>query len=331
MKKLSLMSLIILLILSFSLTSVFAEKPLVLNLALVMPPDSDKNRCCIKFAELVQNKTDGMIQVEIFPAGQLGNEEQIAQGVQMGSVELAFVASEMYSSYVPELAVFGTPLIITSDEKWDAVMWSPIVDKMVDKLTKVAGVRIIGRWWMDQRFILTTKKPVYTPADLAGLKIRVPQMIAYTATIEALGATPTPIPYDSVYMALSQGVIDGMENPSGLIRSMKFYEVCKYLTKVPILNSLAVLVINESTFQQLTPIQKEILIEAANEAGEYLSKIITEERQDNFNFFEEQGMKIIEVESFEPWLDKIKDFPEKYNEIWGGDVDLYYQILNFEY
>lgn len=331
MKKLFLISLVILFILLFSLTSVFADKPIVLSLGNVVPPTSDKNRSCIKFAELVQERTNNMIRVDVFPASQLGNENQIANSVKMGAIDIAFVAAEVYDSYVPELAIFVSPLLLTTDEKWDAVMWSPIVDRMADKLLEVAGIRILGRLWMDQRFLVTTNKPVYTLEDLKGLKIRVPGYSGYVASLESLGASPTPIAYSEVYMALQQGIVDGLEHPTGLIRSNKFYEVCHYLTKVPIINTLNILVINESSFQKLTPEQQEILIQAGKEAGIYLKEIILKEREENLKFFEDYGMKIIEVESLKPWFDKIKDYPDKYNYIWGGDVDLYYQIFNFKY
>jgi TRAP-type C4-dicarboxylate transport system substrate-binding protein len=104
---------------------------------------------------------------------------------------------------------------------------------------------------MGGRYILTRMKPVHTPDDLKGLKIRVPTYGMFVPGYKALCANPTPVNYAEVYMALQQGVVGGMENPVGLVRGMKFYEVTKYLTTIPVINAVNVLVINRRAFKKL--------------------------------------------------------------------------------
>ena len=307
------------------------DKPIVLSLANVVPPTSSKNLSCLKFAELVQNRTKGKIQIQVFPASQLGTEPQLAQSVQMGALDIYWGDAGSFDSFVPGLSVWNAPMLFKNDKHWDAAVWGPIFDGMAKDLLDKAALRIIGRMWMGERYVLTVKKPVNSVEDLAGLKIRVPEIPMFVSAFRALGATPTPIAYSEVYMALTQGVIDGMENPIDLIRSMKFYEVCKYLTMVSWANAVNVLVINESVYQKLTPEQQEIVVQAGRESGLYLSELLSKERTENVEFFESKGMTILRPQDIQPWLQKVADFPEKNANLWGGNPDLYRQIQNVKY
>lgn len=307
-----------------------AQKATILRLGNVVPATSSKNLACLKFAELVQNRTGNKIQIHVFPASQLGTEPQLAQAVQMGAIDLYWGDAGSFDSYVPEMAIWNAPLIFKDAKHWDAVVWGPIFDRMADQLFNKAGLRTIGRMWMGDRYILTVKKPVQTPADIGNLKIRVPEIPMFVAAYKDLGAIPTPVAYADTYMALAQGVVDGMENPDGLIRSMKFYEVCKNLTLVPVVNAVNVLIVNESVFQKLTPEQQKIFIQAGKESGSYLSQLMIKETDENLKFFQSQGVNIIRP-PIEPWLNKMKDFPKKNAKLWGGNEDLYYQIQNYKY
>lgn len=307
------------------------EKPIILRLGNVVPPTSSKNLACLKFAELVQNRTKNKIQIQVFPASQLGTEPQLAQSVQINALDIYWGDAGSFDSFVPELAVWNAPMLFKDDRHWDAVVWGPIFDKMADNLLQKAGLRTIGRMWMGNRYVLTVKKPVNNVVDLTGLKIRVPEIPMFVAAFKALGATPTPIAYADVYMALQQGVVDGMENPIDLIRAMKFYEVCKYLTAVSWANAVNVLIVNEAVFQRLTPEQKEIIVQAGKESGLYLSELLTKERTENVDFFKSKGMTIIAPEDIQPWLNKLADFPEKNANLWGGNPDLYRQIQRYTY
>lgn len=306
------------------------EKPIVLKLGNVIPPTSGKNLSCLKFSELVQTRTKAKVQVQVFPASQLGNEEDIVQGVVMGSIDLHWGDASAYSSWVKEFNVFNAPLLFKDMKHWEAVVRGPLFDNLVSRLSKKVPVRVLGRYWMGERYILTRAKPVYTPNDLKGLKIRVPTYGMFVPGYKALGASPTPINYAEVYMALQQGVVDGMENPVGLIRGMKFYEVTKYLTTIPIINAVNVLVINEPAFRRLPAEYQRILQEAAKESSRYLEELMTKEMKENLRFFESRGLKIIQPKDLEGWRAKLKGFPEEYGKLWGRP-DLYYEIQSYRY
>lgn len=306
------------------------EKPTILRLAHVVPATSTKNLANLKFSELVQGRTKNQIQVHVFPGSQLGNEMDLAQGAQMGTLDLFWGDVAVYASYVKEFNVFNAPLVFKDTTHWGAVVKGPIFDGLAEQLLKKAGLRVLARHWMGERYVLTRSKPVTTPDDIKGLKIRVPDIPMYTSSFKALGAIPTPINYSEVYLALQQGVVDGMENPVGLIRAMKFYEVAKFLTLVPWNNAVNVLVINEAVFQRLKPEQQKILVEAGKESEPYLEDLMTKEQDECLKLFESKGVKLIQPKDLSPWLAAVKDFPQKNGDMWGRPA-LYTEIQSYKY
>ncbi len=315
----------------FGITNVMAkDKPSVLRLGNVIPPTSGKNLSCLKFSEIVQKSTKNKVHVQVFPASQLGNEEDIVQGVVMGSIDIHWGDASAYSSWVKEFNVFNAPLLFKDMDHWEAVVRGPIFDDLVDQLEKKIPVKVLGRYWMGERYILTREKPVYTPGDLKGLKIRVPTYGMFVPGYKALGANPTPINYSEVYMALQQGVVDGMENPVGLIRGMKFYEVTKYLTTIPVINAVNVLVINKSAFSKLPADFQKIVVDAGEESSRYLEELMTKEMKENLTFFESKGVQVLKPKDIDGWGAMLKGFPEKYGELWGKP-DLYYEIQSYQY
>jgi tripartite ATP-independent transporter DctP family solute receptor len=306
------------------------EKPTILRLAHVVPATSTKNLANLKFSELVQGRTKNQVQVHVFPGSQLGNEMDLAQGAQMGTLDLFWGDVAVYASHVKEFNVFNAPLVFKDTKHWGAVVKGPVFDALAEQLLKKAGLRVLARHWMGERYVLTRTKPVATPDDIKGLKIRVPDIPMYTSSFKALGAIPTPINYSEVYLSLQQGVVDGMENPVGLIRAMKFYEVAKYLTLVPWNNAVNVLVVNESVFQRLKPEHQKILIEAGKESEPYLEDLMTKEQDECLKLFESKGVKLIQPKDLSPWLAAVKDFPQKHGDMWGRPA-LYNEIQSYKY
>lgn len=304
-----------------------AADPIVLKLAHVVPPQSTKDLANHRFAELVDKCTKGAVKVEVYPGGQLGKEADLAQAVALGTVHLFWGDAATFSPFVKELNVFNTPFLFRDVQQWKTVVRGPIGDDLVKRLESKSPVKILGRMQMGDRYILTVKKPVRVPADLEGLKIRVPDVPMYTASFAALGAKATPIAFSEVYVSLQQGVIDGMENPTGLIRGMKFFEVTKYLTHLPWSNSVNFLAVNKAVFNKLSPAQQACMTEAGAQASEHLDALIQAEEEDNMKFFRTKGMEVIEVKDSGPWIAKVKDFPKKYGTQWGTP-DLYTRIQN---
>jgi tripartite ATP-independent transporter DctP family solute receptor len=304
-----------------------AAEAITLKLGHVVPPKSSKDLANIRFAEQVAKCTNNTVKIDVFPGGQLGKEADLAQAVALGTVDLFWGDAATFSPFVKELNVFNTPFLFRNVDHWKSIVRGPIGDDLVKRLEAKSPVKILGRMQMGDRYILTTKKPVRVPADLEGLKIRVPDVPMYTASFAALGAKATPIAFSEVYVSLQQGVIDGMENPTGLIRGMKFYEVTKYLNSFPWSNSVNFLVVNKNVFNKLNASQQACMSQAGAEASEHLDGLLRAEEEDNLKFFQAQGMEIVEVKDPAPWLTKVKDFPKQYGSNWGTP-ELYTRIQN---
>jgi tripartite ATP-independent transporter DctP family solute receptor len=294
-----------------------AQAQINLKLAHVVPPDSTKDKANKRFAELVKQYTNGAVAIDVFPGGQLGNERDLAQGVLLGTIDIFWGDAGVFSSHVKEMNVFNTPFLFRDLAHWKSVVRGPIMDELVSELEQKTGTAIVGRMQMGERYILTRNKRVETPADLKGLKIRVPDVPMYTSSFKALGATATPIAFNEVYISLQQGVIDGMENPDGLIRGMKFFEVTKYLTRPGWSNAVNILVINGNAWKRLSPQQQEVARKAGEEASLYLDVLMAEEVADNLSYFKQQGMTIVDIPDMGPWLAQVSDFPQEFGQLWG--------------
>ena len=164
----------------------------------------------LKFKNIVETETDNEIQVNIYPSTQLGNERDIIEGLQIGTIQIAPTSNAPLSSWVPELMVFDFPYIFRDNEHAAKVLDGPVGREIASK-TEDFGIKILAFWSAGIRSVFT-KTPVNTLADLTGLKIRVMENPVHIKTFNAFGAQATPMASGEVFSALQQGVIDGAEN-----------------------------------------------------------------------------------------------------------------------
>ena len=176
---------------------------------------------------LLEKASGGAIKLEIFGNAQLGGERELAEGTRLGTINMTSVAADgALPSWVPELQALGLPYVIRDRQHAYAILDGPIGKEFEQKLLDQGFVTLA--WWeLGFRNMTTKSTPINSPDDLKGLKIRVQESPVWLAFIKALGAIPTPIPFNDLYTALQQGVVDGQENPIVTIQAMKFYEVQK--------------------------------------------------------------------------------------------------------
>ena len=205
-----------------------------------------------KFAELVSKKTNGEVKINVFPSAQLGRLAELWSGVKIGSIELAgSLPAAVAADLVPELTIYDAPYTFKDVAHFHRVTRGDIGQRLSEKLIEKAGVRILYHQTFGIRQ-LTANKPIYKPADLKGMKIRAVTLPGFLATVEGLGATPTPIDFSEVYQSLLSGIVDGQENPVGSIYSAKFHEVQTHLMQTQHMFGIVVTMINESVFQSLS-------------------------------------------------------------------------------
>lgn len=306
-----------------------APKPITIKLGHVNAVTHVIHMSSEKFKQLVEARSGGQIKVEIFPASQLGNEKELAEGVKMGTVDMVHISSGGLAQFLPEMGVFDAAYIFRDKDHQRAVLRGPIGKEFRDKLIAKAGIRILQYYYQGERNLTTTNKPVYGPADLKGMKIRTPDVKSYVETLRAMGATPTPIAFNELFTALQLNLVDGQENPLPTILAMKFYEVQKYVTLTRHMSAPGVLAINEKLFQKLTPEQQALIQKAADEAMDYHEQVIVKQQEEALAELQKLGMTIIKPseEAMNEWRKMAREtLPKLFEDVWGPGI--YERIVN---
>ncbi len=275
----------------------------------------------VKFKELVEEYTDGAVNVEIFPAGQLGSEQRGFQDVQNGIVEATSLAVNNATAFAPSLGMFDLPYIFQSRNDFYKVV-DQLWDKINDQMIEESGNRAII--WFDQGFrvITNSERPINNMNDLKGLKIRVPQNPMMLESFNAWGAQPTPISWDETFSALQQGVVDGQENPYSVIYSSKFQEVQEYVTDIHYKMWIGPVVVNEQWLQNLPEEIKEAIIRAGQEASLAVREFIIEKEQETLERLIDAGMQYNGAPADEEdWVEAAMAlWPQFYDRIGGTDL-----------
>lgn len=237
------------------------ERVTVLKAALSQNPSEPQVRAVELFADLVSEGTEGRIRVQVYPNNQLGNQRDVVEGLQMGSIELANIASVM-ASFVPEINLFELPFLFDGPEHFDAVVDSE-VGRSLAPAFETRGMHLLGYFDVGERHIMTTDGPVEKLEDLDGLKIRTMENRLHLAAFEAFGANPLPMAYGELYTALEQGVIDGAEAADPNYFAKRFYEPAPFWARVGWIRLIEYVVMSRSFYHALSTEDRAVIDEAA--------------------------------------------------------------------
>jgi tripartite ATP-independent transporter DctP family solute receptor len=277
------------------------------------------------FGKKLVEATGGEVEWKSYPSSQLGSNRDITEGVKMGSLEMTPGGSEL-GQWVPLWDVVALPYLFDSYEQTWKVMDGE-VGKIVEEHIENAGFKLIGFWAGETRSVYTTKRPVYKPEDLKGLKIRVQPNRMHIAAFNALGAIATPIGFNEVYTALQQGVLDGGEQGPLAFMDMKFYEVAKYysLTKHLVEGVGCPFLMGKKFFDGLPADIRKLVVEIGKEATLFQRKIITEKMDQWLASLKGKGITVAEVDT-EPFAKIVRE--RVFSTIEGkGKQDLIARIL----
>lgn len=237
------------------------EDALILKAALSQNPGEPQVRAVELFAEMVAEGTEGRIRVQVYPNNQLGNQRDVVEGLQMGSVELGNIASVM-ASFVPEINLFELPFLFDGPEHFDGVMDSWIGQSLAPAF-EGRGLHLLGYFDVGERHIMTTDRPVQGLEDLRGLKIRTMENRLHLATFKAFGANPLPMAYGELYTALEQGVIDGAEAADPNYFAKRFYEPAPHWARIGWIRLIEYVVMSRSFYDELSPEDRAVIDQAA--------------------------------------------------------------------
>ena len=254
-------------------------EPVVLSLVHAATTTHPAHLAALQFAKRVEERTRGQVSVEIFPASQLGSENELLQKVRLGAVDMDVTSMNYLIKYEKTFSVVILPYLFDSYSHAHRVLDGPAM-KWLAPLAEKQGFIILSNWEWGFRNLTNNKRPVNVPEDVRGLRVRVPPVAELEATMEALGAQVSKVGFKELPQALSQGVVDGQENPINVIYYNKLYEVQKHLalTRHVYYNTLHLM--SATSWAKLTPAQQVIVREESKAAGDGMrKKIIAEEEQ----------------------------------------------------
>ncbi len=245
------------------------EKPFVIRVAHVQGDDHPQHLAMEEFEKYVEANTDGKIDVQIFPNELLGPQRQTVELAQTGAVDIVVASVGLLESFESRYTVFNLPYLFDDRDHFFDVMADDEIIRPMYEATAESG--FVGLTWFDAgtRNMYTVNKPILTPDDMKGLKIRVQQSPVNLALIEALGGAPTPMSFGEVYTALQQSVIDGAENNELALINNKHGEVTKYYSYTQHGIIPDIVIMSTKTLERLTEEQREVVYEAARIANEF--------------------------------------------------------------
>lgn len=296
--KIRYLNIVLLAILTFCILSVvgFAqEEKVVLKLGHHHTVGGLVDILSHKFKELAGEKSNGLLQIDIYPGAQLGQEKEACEGVLMGTLQITGVSPSFYSETADGFGIDVLPFLYSTFEQANQIFNESSVGKELDRRLLEKGGRILGWMAVGPRDMLFVKKEVKTLEEFKGLKMRSPESEIWIEMFRGLGARPTPITWGECYTALQTGVVDGMESPPTGTIDMKFYEVTKYCLLTHHMFADMILVINEKLFQELPEDMQKVVIEAGKEAIDYANQLAIKYHEDAMDFLKEEGMKFNEL------------------------------------
>jgi TRAP-type transport system periplasmic protein len=249
-----------------------------------------------KFEEEAERLSDGALDVVVYPNSQLGKEREMAEALLLGTLEVAVVGTgTILPNWVPEIGVLDAPFIYRDFEHFYAVQDGEVGQELKDKL-EAQGMRHIG--WSDigVRHMTNNVRPIESPDDLRGLKMRVPDSKVYITMMQTLGATVVPVNFAELYLALQQGVVDGQENPTTTIRAQNYYEVQKYLSLTGHIYSGASGLVSAAWFDEQPKEIQDAIVEAGRLATEHTREWTRKDNETSLQFLKEHGMEVNEVD-----------------------------------
>ncbi|WP_340085174.1 TRAP transporter substrate-binding protein [Siminovitchia sp. FSL H7-0308] len=275
-----------------------------------------------KFKEEVEEASDGKIKIEIYPNSTLGGDRDMAEGLQVGTVDFALIAGVL-GNFEPSIQLLELPYIFRNEEDYQKIVNGEVGQEIVDRVLKASDIRILDFWERGPRHI-TANKPINTLDDLQGLKMRIPEIKAMEHTWKGLGAAPTTMAWNEVYTGLEQNVIEAQENPIPFIYGGRIHEVQKYIALTAHKYEYVTLAMSDSTWSKLTKEQQKIIEQAAKKATEFENKLVSEQTEKLLDEMKGEGLEVTK-----PNIDEFAEAARATHEDFAKtvDLDLYHKIM----
>ncbi len=253
-----------------------------------------------RFAELLKERSNGEIEVRLYPDNTLGNATALIAGVRAGTIDIEMSGNVMFAGLAKELQVVDLPYLFKDYDHVDRVLTGEIGKYLLDALEQY-DLKGLGFWEVGFRHITNSRHEIHEPADVSGLKIRIAPNPYHMQLFRILGANPVAMPLGEVYTAMETKSIDGQEQPLGVCWSGKYHEVQKHLSLTKHAYTASCVVMNKDKFYSFSPEMQKIILECAAEAGEYEKKLVRDLESEIVENLKKLGHPVVEnpnVEAF---------------------------------
>lgn len=275
-----------------------AAESVTLKLGHMSPLENNYHLLSVKFKELVEERTDGRIMIEIYPQAQLGYDRDLLEAMQFGNVDMAVNTTAPISNFESLYGVLDLPYLFEDWDHIEAFIQSDVAKELLSESVDegLVGLAIMPRGF---RSVSNNVRAIESPADLEGIKLRVLESPSYVKTFEDLGAVVSAMSWGEVYTALQQGAIDGQENPPETVKTERVYEVQEYYSLTEHIAGFAAIMASGVTWDSLSQADQELIQEAAVEAAVYQGNVNRTNEDQMLADLEELGMKINRVDKSE--------------------------------
>ncbi|MCS2611156.1 DctP family TRAP transporter solute-binding subunit [Halomonas dongshanensis] len=270
-----------------------AQANTVLKLAHAAPDSDTQQAAAEHFAELVEERTNGDITIDIFGNGLLGGDQQMIAAVRNGLIDIELSGNPNFTGLEPTLGAFDLPYIFANREEAYQVLDGEVGQRALDLLSD-KNLKGLAFWEVGFRAMTNNTHTIRTPEDVRGLVMRTNSNESLIEAFSLLGANPVPMPIGELYTALETGTVDAQDHPVGIVWSAGFHEVQDYLSLTNQAYTSLIMVMNQEKFDSLSPEYQQVLLSSAREAGDYQRALNLEKEQEILDRMRANGMQIEE-------------------------------------
>lgn len=309
---------------SDSNSSSSSDEKIILRAADNMADDFQWNINLRMFGELLSERTNGQVELEIYPNSELGDDQALAEMIRSGNLDIQVTGSGVPGRWWGEMSICEMPYLYKSLEHVEAATTGENLEWMREELLNY-DFYLLANWNRASRQILSNVK-IESLADFSGVKIRVPETDNMVTSFKALGANPTPLAYSEVFTSLQQKVVDAVENPLSSMYTMRFHETTKYLIMTNHCFSFSVVLMSPKTWDSLSPELQQIVVECMDEVTAYNNEITATEDQGFIDkMVDETGIEVIYVDTAE-WAAAAEKVHEQLAKE-GNAEEMYRRVL----
>lgn len=293
MKRVMVFALVLLLAVSgvFAGGSSDTSGPIVLKVGGIQTTEDPSTKALYKMAEIVEEKSDGRLKMDIYPASQLGSANTQVEAVSMGAQDM-FVDAGWVGTYIPSKTIDAMWFIFEDADHYARYINSDVNKAMEEEFRQLLNIRVIASNWYRAPRSFASKNPITSISDFEGLVIRIPELNGYVESVDALGGKSTQVAWGETYLALQQGVVDAAEGPIDNLYSMHFYEAAPNITISNHLRDSMQVMINDAKFSSLDEDLQQILVDAAIEAGDWYTAEIEKVVKESIDAMIEGGANV---------------------------------------